>query len=178
MPDNLRETETEVESPGLELHVTVTDEQSAVSVEPGWLMKVTRSVLKSEGVESGEISIALVDDATIHDVNRQFLNHDYPTDVISFHFDSETSESPALSTASVATVPSAIDGEVVISGQTARRSAEETSNDPRQELALYLVHGLLHLCGYDDQTPEDRRQMRDREKSHLQNFGICPNYDS
>ena len=67
--------------------VSISDEQQAVAVDSNWLVRIAESVLTGENVASAEISIALVDDATIHDVNRRFLRHDYPTDVISFRLD-------------------------------------------------------------------------------------------
>ena len=59
-------------------------QQRFVQVDAEWLRRMTESVLHGEQVAAGEISIALVDDAVIHEINRRYLNHDYPTDVISF----------------------------------------------------------------------------------------------
>lgn len=158
--------------------VAISDEQHVMVVDPAWLTDIVRSVLTHEGVDSAEISIALVDDATIHDVNREFLAHDYPTDVISFLL--SASGSPEGQDAHVAsdevTSPVEIDGDVIISTQTAKRVAGEVGCDAMHELALYLVHGLLHLCGYDDQADEDRQQMRLQERSHLQKLGIRSHY--
>lgn len=147
--------------------VAVSDEQQAVVVDHEWLAQIAESVLDMEGVTSAEISVALVDDLAIHDVNRQFLEHDYPTDVISFLLNEPGEVASSRH----------IDGEVVISGETARRCAAEIGCEPTHELALYFIHGLLHLCGYDDHSPADRQQMRRRERSHLQKMGMTPHYD-
>lgn len=158
--------------------MTIADEQAFVPVDPDWLQQVAAAVLQGEGVVAAEISIALVDDATIHRINRQFLNHDDPTDVISFLLSEPSlpAEGVPCGVPPVAG-PRPLDGEIVVSGETAARCAAAVHAAPRDELALYLVHGLLHLCGYDDQTEADRQTMRLREQTHLQKFGICPHYD-
>lgn len=116
--------------------------------------------LAAEGVPEAEISLALTDDAEIHRINREFLEHDYPTDVISFALPIEDSL-PANS----ANPPSSrIDGELVISVETAAREAAAQGWSLESEVILYVVHGLLHLCGYDDQIDAARRQMRNRER--------------
>ncbi|MCA9024982.1 MAG: rRNA maturation RNase YbeY [Planctomycetaceae bacterium] len=148
---------------GIEL--AVADEQTHVQVDPDFLSRIAESLLTGEGVVHADISLAIVDDAEIHVINRQYLNHDYPTDVISFLLAEDTQDGIRR-----------IDGELVISGETAARSALDYGCSPEDELALYFVHGLLHLCGYDDQTNADRETMRVQERSHLQKFGIEPHY--
>lgn len=154
--------------------IAISDEQQAMQVDHLWLKQLAGSVLQGEGVETAQISVALVDDPAIHDVNRTYLQHDYPTDVISFLLnDAPAQAGPAAPAGGAA----CIDGEVVISAETAARTAGELGCPPMHELALYLVHGLLHLCGYDDRTDADRTRMRCREQSHLQKFGITTNYE-
>lgn len=154
--------------------IAISDEQQAMQVDHAWLQQIAGSVLQEEGVETAQISVALVEDPAIHEVNRRYLQHDYPTDVISFLLnDAPAQAGPAAPAGKAAS----IDGEVVISAETAARTAGELGCPPMHELALYLVHGLLHLCGYDDQTDADRTRMRGREQSHLQKFGITANYE-
>ncbi len=114
-------------------------------------------MLQQEQVAAAEISVAIVDDPQIHAINRQFLNHDYPTDVISFLLECSRVKSPDAVRRGAA---KAIEGEIVISAETAICNAAKYGISPQDELALYLVHGLLHLCGYDDQTPKEKRLMR------------------
>jgi probable rRNA maturation factor len=140
------------------LHVEVADAQSRLAVDPGALAGLARRALRAEGVRAASISIALVDDATIHDLNRRHLGHDWPTDVITFAL-SDPGE-PELS------------GELVVSAEMAATTAEEAGLDPSAELALYVIHGLLHLCGLDDLTPDDADAMRRREAWHLDREGI------
>jgi probable rRNA maturation factor len=103
------------------------------------------------------VSIAIVDDPTIHRLNRQFLEHDYPTDVLSFAL----AEPPQL------------EGEIVASIDTARREAVAAGWSPDDELLLYAVHGALHLVGHDDHDPGDAAAMRTAERSVLARLGVA-----
>jgi len=113
-----------------------------------------------KGADGGEVSLAFVDDDTMARVNRKFLGRDGPTDVIAFRLD----ESP----------PAAGDrtvGEILVAWQTAQRQAERRRVAWRDELALYVVHGLLHLAGYDDGSPASRRCMYAEERNVLEGAG-------
>jgi probable rRNA maturation factor len=140
-----------------EIAVEVSDAQPHLRVEPAWLAGLARGVLEREGVARATISVALVDDATIHELNRRHLGHDWPTDVISFVL-SEPGEVLA--------------GELVISAEMAAATAREAGVDPAAELALYLVHGLLHLCGYDDRDAAAAEAMRRKEEEALAAAGL------
>jgi probable rRNA maturation factor len=98
----------------------------------------------------------------IRRLNRQYLNHDYATDVLSFplHDDGDC-----------------LEGEIVVSGQMAARMATRYGWSASDELMLYTVHGCLHLVGYDDSTDQQRRQMRRAEQEYLRPFGLMPRYD-
>jgi probable rRNA maturation factor len=112
-------------------------------------MRIVSHVLFAENRADASISIALVDNDTIHRLNAKHLGHDWPTDVITF----------PLSVASDLT----LSGELVVSAQMALTSAREIGSDARRELALYLVHGLLHLCGYDDSNEAAAAAMNRRQ---------------
>jgi probable rRNA maturation factor len=135
------------------IEVEISDTQGHLRVEPGDLTGLVRAVLAAEGHRRASISIAVVDQATIHAINRLHLGHDWPTDVISFPL-SEPSE-PTLS------------GELVVSAEMAASTAAEIGARPGDELALYVVHGLLHLCGYDDTSEPEAAAMRRREHELL-----------
>jgi probable rRNA maturation factor len=121
-----------------------------------------RHVLEAEGWQDAEVSLAVVDDPTIHELNRRYLGHDYPTDVLSFLLSDDGARR--------------LEGEVVVSADTAARSAEQFGWTAGDELLLYVIHGTLHLAGYDDQSPDDLARMRDRERTHLAAFGLQPRY--
>jgi len=132
--------------------------QEIVPIDRPQLKGVARTVLEGEGVTAAAISLAFVDNATIHRLNKQFLNHDEPTDVISF-----PTSGPGART---------LEGEIVVGAEVARARAAELRHDEQQELALYVIHGLLHLCGYDDTTDSAVRRMRARERHFLKALGL------
>lgn len=109
------------------------------------------------GFRTGRIGVRVTDDATIHELNRKHMGHDYPTDVISFGYESRQQH---------------VEGELVVSFDTARDRADEIGWPVSSELLLYVVHGVLHIAGMDDQDPEERRQMRRAEQEVLNQLGI------
>ncbi len=128
------------------------------------LRQVVAAVLHDERVAAAEISVAVVDDAEIHRVNREHLDHDCPTDVISFLYSAATDATVPRSRPLRRGAGLALEGELVVSGETATRAAPAHCGTPASELELYIIHGVLHLCGYDDLTPTERRVMRRRER--------------
>lgn len=129
---------------------------------PAMLEQSIRAIMADHGYSDGEVSLAIVDDPTIHTLNREHLQHDYATDVLSFVLDrSDTS----------------IDGEVIVSCDTATKNAPEYGWTAQDELLLYFIHGCLHLVGYDDHNDEDRATMRVGEAKYLALAGIAPPQD-
>jgi probable rRNA maturation factor len=154
--------------------ISIANRQRTLRFDRRRLLRLARSVLRQEQVAAAEISVAILDDAAIHAINRQFLNHDYPTDVISFLLDCSLADArPPLERPHSVRRGAAkvIEGEIVISAETAIRIAARFGIRPQNELALYLAHGLLHLCGYDDRTPKEKRLMRRREAEALEDMG-------
>ncbi len=123
--------------------------------------RAVREVLSAEGIRQARISLAIVDDPTMHAMNRRYLDHDYATDVLSFLLERDADW---------------LEGEVVVSGDTAARVARDMGWPAADELLLYIVHGTLHLVGYDDQEAECRREMRRKETEYLGRFGLRPRY--
>jgi probable rRNA maturation factor len=124
------------------------------------LAALARRTLAAEGApRSQSISIAVTDDATVRGLNRRYRRQDRPTDVLSF----------ALETGARFVVPEASRqlGEIVISYPTASRQARAARHSVDDELAHLLVHGILHLLGYDHQRPGEERKMRSREDALL-----------
>jgi probable rRNA maturation factor len=139
------------------IEVEISDTQSHLRVDEAEVIDLIRQVLLREGRPDASISIAMVGQAAIHALNRAYLGHDWPTDVISFPLSNP--DDPTLA------------GELVVSGEMALATASEVGAEPRDELALYIVHGLLHLCGYDDHTESDFAAMRRREDEILTDLG-------
>jgi len=138
--------------------ISIASPQEAVPIDRARLRDIVRAVLDGEGEPEAEISLAFVDNATIHTLNKRYLDHDEPTDVLSFPL----SEPGARR----------LSGELVIGAEVAQSQAAERGHDVQAELALYIIHGLLHLCGYDDHDDGEAAEMRARERHYLQQLGL------
>jgi probable rRNA maturation factor len=121
-------------------------------VEGGILCKAVQKIVAEADYDFAEISIAVVDDPTIHELNRQYLEHDYATDCLSFVL--EASDEHLV-------------GEIVLSADTAERNAAEYKQSAADEILLYAIHGALHLVGLDDTSPKLASKMREAEQAHL-----------
>lgn len=139
------------------IKIAINNKQTTHKIDEKRLVQAARMILEEEGVKKATISLAIVDDPTIHDLNRRFLKHDYPTDVLSFVLDDSKGR---------------LDAEVIASADTAALMAEDYGWSAAEELLLYIVHGMLHLVDYDDKLPTQRRAMRAREKYYLEKFGV------
>jgi probable rRNA maturation factor len=140
------------------MRIKVASPQEVVPIDRARLREIARAVLEGEGVAAAAVSLAFVDNPTIHRLNKQFLAHDEPTDVLTF----------PLSGPSART----LEGEIVIGAEVARVQAAERGHDEQAEIALYVIHGLLHLCGFDDTTKKAAQAMRERERHYLQQLGL------
>jgi len=138
--------------------IAIASPQESVPIDRGRMRKIVRAVLDGEGIRDAEISLAFVDNPTIHRLNKRYLDHDEPTDVLSFPL----SEPKAKR----------LFGELVIGAEIAREQAAGRGHDVQAELALYVIHGLLHLCGYDDKSPSEADQMHERERHYLAKLGL------
>jgi len=158
--------------------IEVTNAQTLISLEQAWIEEVVRQTLTAEQVKQAEIVVAVLDDAAIHAVNREHLQHDYPTDVISFLYEASPEREHDASGAGLRGSGLTLDGEVLVSAETALRMSGQLGWSPQAEITLYLVHGLLHLCGYDDLTESEQQIMRARERDILQNWSLTPHYEA
>ncbi len=164
--------------------IEISNRQSALPIDADRLIHVAQAVLAGEQVAAATITIGIVDDPTIHDLNRRFLNHDEATDVLSFLLSDNDAEragsvSDGVSRATVANASGSfsyspasprLEGDVIVSADTAARMAPQFGWTADDELLLYVVHGLLHLIGFDDLAPEAREEMRAAERKYME---IC-----
>ena len=139
------------------MQIDIVNDHDGWQVDELRMQAAIKLILAEAGVKSGAISIAIVDDTTIHRLNAEFLGHDYATDVISFVLEQREGY---------------LEGEVVASADTAARTAERLGWPPDDELLLYIIHGTLHLVGYDDLEDTPRQIMRRREAEVLAKFGL------
>ncbi len=138
------------------IQIDVANEQACLTVDPPRLQSAVQAVLSDAGVRRAEVSLAVVDNQAIHELNRRFLQHDFPTDALSFVLE-QTAES--------------LVGQIIVSAEMARSVAAEDGASPHDELLLYVIHATLHLVGYDDLTAEASVEMRRLEKHYLAQFG-------
>jgi probable rRNA maturation factor len=123
------------------------------------LAEVARAALEYGGRDDLELNVILVGEQELTRLHGEFLDDDSPTDVITFDLGQEGA-GPT--------------GEVYISADCARSTAAAREVDAERELALYLVHGVLHLCGLDDHEPEERAAMRAAEQRVMESLGYAP----
>ena len=139
-------------------------EPFASSVTEARLEGVARRVLEAEGVGAAELSVTVTDDETVRSLNREYAGEDAVTDVLSFsqregeEFAAPPGGAPLL-------------GEVIIAYPQALRQARERGKSQEAEVARLLVHGILHLLGYDHAQPEEERRMRAREEELVEAVG-------
>ena len=139
------------------IEVAINDDQETLVIDPDQLRRAISTILGDAGLETATISLAVVDDPTMHELNRRFLKHNYPTDVLSFVLEDDGQK---------------LDGEVIVSADYAVRSAPDYGWSAADELLLYVIHGTLHLVGYDDLDDESCAKMRERERHYLSQFGV------
>jgi len=137
--------------------ISIHNQQEPVPVDFKRMREVARAVLDGEGKPDAEVSLAFVDNATIHALNKRYLDHDEPTDVLSFPLSDPKARK--------------LSGELVLGAEVALAQATERGHDVQAELALYVIHGLLHLCGHDDVEDDDRAEMRRLERQYLKQLG-------
>ena len=135
------------------------------------LKRLMAAALDATGIETAEISLAIVDDEKIAQLHEVWLGVPGPTDVITFDLSPPAGLARPTGSTDLSTH---LAGEIVASGETAHREAGRYHWQPEHELAYYLVHGLLHLCGYDDHSPAERRTMRRRERQVMEDIGLPP----
>lgn len=140
--------------------VTISDEQNVLRLNPKGVESLVRAVIAYEKTTCDEVTIYFVDTPTICELHERFFNDPTPTDCITFPLDQEEDED----------FPYRILGEVFVCPETALKYAEKNQVDPLEETSLYIIHGLLHLMGYDDIEPDDILEMRQAEQRHLENI--------
>lgn len=138
--------------------IEIADQQNAeFDADP--LIAAIQMIADDHDISRSEISVAIVDDPTMRKLNQQYLQHDYETDVLSFVLDWDEDTGSLL-------------GQLIVSTDTAANLAADVGSTMQEELLLYVIHGMLHLVGYDDKQPAAALEMRAAEKEYLSRFNI------
>ena len=152
----------------MEINVLINDGLKGV-LETSWLESVTEKVLVAQGVDSkAELGLVVVGQERVRQLNLSYLGRDEPTDVLAFSMLPDP-----LATGASEVFPPFVQppdgvlhlGEVIISYPQAVIQAEEHRHSVKREIAILIIHGVLHLLGYEHDKPELERQMKSREEA-------------
>ena len=156
-----------------EVKVFGADEQQAAPVDVGRWVDLARKVLLAEGVEGdAELSLLFVDEDTIRGLNRRFMDADGPTDVLAFPIDDPLDNAARRADTSSPGPEPLLLGDVVVCPAVAERQAPEHAGSYDDELALLVVHGVLHVLGHDHAEVDEAAEMQARERELLQRFHL------
>lgn len=146
------------------VHVQV-EEPFLAHVSKDGLKTAAEVTLEAEGQGTGELAVVVTDDETVRGLNRTYLGVDAPTDVLSFGGEAPDFVSPPIA--------DEYWGDVVIAYPQAKKQALAAGHSITAELSLLVVHGVLHLLGYDHVRPEDRVVMWERQGDILAELGLA-----
>ncbi|HEY8909852.1 MAG TPA: rRNA maturation RNase YbeY [Desulfosporosinus sp.] len=127
---------------------------------------IEETIRLSDGPKEAEVSLMLVDDQRIHELNREYRGVDRPTDVLSFALQEDMEEEPE------AAFEDDMLGDIVISAERAREQAEEYGHSFEREIIYLAVHGTLHLLGFDHEEEPDQQEMRRKEEEVMAILGL------
>lgn len=159
-----------------EPEVFVADEQSQVDVDIARWSALAEAVLVAEGVRgAAELSVIFVDETSISELNERFMEHEGPTDVLAFPLDADAvwavhdplASGPDRADPDPDEIPLLL-GDVVVCPAVAARNAPDHAGTLDDEIALLVVHGVLHVLGRDHAEPEEAAEMRARELALLE----------
>ena len=153
-----------------QFQINIQNSQNHIEIDETQLEEAVCYLLQSEQVHQAEISLALFDNPTVRELNQQYLEHDYDTDVLSFLL--ECYSDPQRQSPEFRGAGKTIEGEVIVSAEMALTLANKYQWSAEHELLLYVVHGILHLCGYDDLSEDELQLMRMREQQIFDHWGL------
>ena len=139
------------------MKLEIIDLQKLQPINKDKIKKIIKSVLKVEKKDA-ELNVVFIDNKTIKQINNTFLRHNYATDVLSFSYDEPSFKNN-------------VKGEIIVSVEMAGKLSRRYGYEVEGEIVLYLVHGLLHLLGYDDKRKKDAKKMHQREGELLSALG-------
>jgi len=138
------------------MKIQIENNQNKFKISKRYVRSTVKIILENLGCLDKEISISFYKDEDIQNLNKKYLNKDYPTNVLSF----------SLQEGEFGDINPQILGDVVISVDTAQRDADKSGLTLQQEINFLIIHGILHLLGYDHEktTKEKMRKMQRKEK--------------
>ncbi len=115
------------------------------------IKKIAERIICDASLKGGTVDVIITSDEKVYEINREFLGHDYLTDIITFNYNKGNT----------------VNGEIYISEERVRDNAEKYAVSPGSEMRRVIFHGILHLCGYDDRTEGEKKKMSEMEEMYL-----------
>ncbi|MFH1655489.1 MAG: rRNA maturation RNase YbeY [Candidatus Omnitrophota bacterium] len=134
------------------MKLTISNLQRRIVIRKEVIIQKVRRILHLQNKKEADLSIVFVNDKIIKKLNKAFLNKNRPTDVLAFDLSNKNQNRKSLN------------AEIIISAETAEKNSKNYKTSLQYEILLYLTHGILHLCGYDDRYKKDKKLIRKREK--------------
>ncbi len=160
----------QTESEQQDIAVEIAKNFQEIEICQAGLEKLVKTICKRFDVSKATVSIALLDDAEIRELNKRFLKRDCPTDCLSFDLsDGRGSQTQKVELDNLDGCAKSF--EVVVNAEMAVREASLRGHSSEAEVALYITHGLLHNLGFDDSAPDQAKRMRDAEHEILERLG-------
>lgn len=135
--------------------------QFSLPVKKNILERLLHQIEKQENITFSHVEIVYVDEYEIIEINKKFLERDYVTDIISFSYDDSNNDAIT-----------GIEGTLYCCAPRITEQAQELDSDVKQEFYRIFIHGLLHLAGYNDSTPDEKKAMTKLENHYLKQLGI------
>ncbi|MDT3426556.1 putative rRNA maturation factor [Paenibacillus forsythiae] len=162
----------------MSLQLVWSNEQDEMDIDDR-LISLLESILekagKLEGIDAGEVDLTFVDNARIHELNKEYRGIDRPTDVLSFALNESGEDEPEivyeLSAEEAEELPDML-GDIIISVTRAKEQAEDYGHSLERELGFLFVHGFLHLLGYDHQDEASEAEMMGKQEQVLSQVGL------
>jgi probable rRNA maturation factor len=114
--------------------------------------KIAKTILADEDIVCENLNFRFCDDMTIREFNKKYLSHDYETDILTFYYENDVNN---------------FDGDILISPETVKSNSVRFKSGFKNELLRVVIHGVLHLCGYEDSNKQQREVMRKKENYYL-----------
>jgi len=150
------------------MEILIKNQQKIIKVNQKKIERIIKKVLQNLKVdEETEISVLFTDDKFIRSLNNKYRGIDKPTDVLSFSLQEGAIKSLEVESDKLL-------GDIIISVETAQRQADNLNHSMEKELTVLLIHGLLHLTGYDHEKDKDFKIMREKESEMLKTFDLQP----
>lgn len=138
--------------------VNLRNDQKVIDINMVYLNKVTKDLVRILGYSDEKVNIVILDNESISALNKKYLDKKGPTDVLAFSM-KEGKEDFVTN--------NEVLGDIAVSAEMAKQRSNELEVDFQKELLLYIIHGVLHLIGYEDNKPSSKSKMKEKEKELL-----------